>query len=71
MDDIITGVKHYNMEKIACNHCTGWIWAEKALKSGLPIVEGTDKFRSYKKVGTLSNANTSNVYTGNGDVVVF
>lgn len=71
MDDIIAGVKHYDMKKIACNHCTGWIWAEKALKSGLPIVEGTDKFRSYKKVGTLSNANTSNVYTGNGDVVVF
>jgi len=71
MDDIIAGVKHYNMKKIACNHCTGWIWAEKAVKAGLPIVPGTDKFKSYKKVGTLAKANTSNVYTGNGDVVVF
>jgi len=71
MDDIITGVKQYNMKKIACNHCTGWIWAEKAVKAGLPIVKGTDKFRSYKKVGTLAKANTSNIYTGNGDIVVF
>lgn len=71
MDDIIKGVKQCNMTKIACNHCTGWIWAEKAVKSGLPIVPGTDKFKSYKKVGTLAKANTTNIYTGNGDVVVF
>ncbi len=71
MDDIISGVQQYDMKKIACNHCTGWIWAEKAVKAGLPIVKGTDKFRSYKKVGTLAKANTSNIYTGNGDVVVF
>lgn len=71
MDDIIAGVKHFNMQKIACNHCTGWIWAEKAVKAGLPIVPGTDAFKSYKKVGTLAKANTTNVYTGNGDVVVF
>ena len=71
MDDIIAGVQQYDMKKIACNHCTGWIWAEKAVKAGLPIVKGTDKFRSYKKVGTLAKANTSNIYTGNGDTVVF
>ncbi|MEE4264790.1 MAG: MBL fold metallo-hydrolase [Desulfobacteraceae bacterium] len=71
MDDIIAGVKQYDMQKIACNHCTGWIWAEKAVNAGLPIVSGTDKFLSYKKVGTLAKANTSNVYTGNGDTVVF
>ena len=71
LDDIIAGDQQYDMKKIACNHCTGWIWAEKAVNAGLPIVRGTDKFRSYKKVGTLANSNTSNIYTGNGDIVVF
>ncbi|MBR9980595.1 MAG: MBL fold metallo-hydrolase [Desulfatitalea sp.] len=71
MDDIITGLKQYKMEKIACNHCTGWIWAEKAANAGLPIVMGTDSNLSYKKVGTLARAKTSNVYIGNGDSVTF
>jgi 7,8-dihydropterin-6-yl-methyl-4-(beta-D-ribofuranosyl)aminobenzene 5'-phosphate synthase len=70
-DDIIQGVKRFNMSKIACNHCTGWIWAERAEKAGLPIVHGTDKHESYKKVGTLAHSKTENVYLGNGDSVVF
>ena len=70
-DDIITGVKHFNMKKVACNHCTGWVWAEKALAAGIPIVKGTDTNKSYKKVGTLAKAKTSNLYIGNGDSVVF
>jgi 7,8-dihydropterin-6-yl-methyl-4-(beta-D-ribofuranosyl)aminobenzene 5'-phosphate synthase len=37
-DDLIQGVKALKMTKIACNHCTGWIWAEKAAQAGLPIV---------------------------------
>jgi 7,8-dihydropterin-6-yl-methyl-4-(beta-D-ribofuranosyl)aminobenzene 5'-phosphate synthase len=71
MDDLIQGVKALNMKKIACNHCTGWIWAEKAAQMGLPIVKGTNKNLSYKKTGTLSKAKTSNVYLGNGDNIVF
>ena len=70
-DDIIQGVKRFNMSKIACNHCTGWIWAERAKKAGLPIVHGTDKHESYKKVGTLAHSKEENVYLGNGDSVVF
>jgi len=70
-DDIIVGMKQYNMSMIACNHCTGWIWAEKAEAAGLPIVHGTAKNFSYKKQGTLSHSHTSNVYTGNGDTVFF
>jgi 7,8-dihydropterin-6-yl-methyl-4-(beta-D-ribofuranosyl)aminobenzene 5'-phosphate synthase len=46
MDDLIQGVKALNMKKIACNHCTGWIWAEKAAQMGLPIVKGTNKPKS-------------------------
>jgi len=71
MDDILKGVKAMNMTKVACNHCTGWIWAEKADKMGIPIVHGTNKNLSYKKTGTLAKANTSNVYLGNGDEVIF
>lgn len=70
-DDIIKGVKRFNMSKIGCNHCTGWIWAQRAENAGLPIVHGTDKHESYKKVGTLAHSKTSNVYLGNGDEVVF
>ena len=70
-DDIIKGVKHFGMKKIGCNHCTGWIWAEKAEQAGLPIVHGTDKNLSYKKVGSLARAKTSNVYLGNGDEMIF
>ncbi|MCK9230178.1 MAG: MBL fold metallo-hydrolase [Syntrophales bacterium] len=71
MDDLIQGLKAMKMTKIGCNHCTGWIWAEKAAREGLAIVEGTDKNLSYKKVGTLARAKTSNVYLGNGDDIVF
>ena len=71
MDDVIAGIQGYKMEKIACNHCTGRIWAKKAIQAGLPIVKGTDKFRSCKKVGKLAKASTSNLYTSNGDTVVF
>ena len=71
MDDLIKGVKAMNMTKIGCNHCTGWIWAEKAAAAGLPIVHGTNKNLSYKKTGTLAQAKTSNVYLGNGDEIVF
>jgi 7,8-dihydropterin-6-yl-methyl-4-(beta-D-ribofuranosyl)aminobenzene 5'-phosphate synthase len=70
-DDLIQGVKALKMTKIACNHCTGWIWAEKAAQAGLPIVRGTNKNLSYKKTGTLAKAKTSNVYIGNGDEVFF
>ncbi len=32
-DDIIKGVKAFKIQKLGCNHCTGWIWAEKAAES--------------------------------------
>lgn len=71
MNETIIGIRQCQMQKIACNHCTGRIWAEKAILSGLPIVPGTDRFRSYKKMGALAAASTHNIYTGNGDSVVF
>jgi replication protein C-like len=40
------------MEKMGCNHCTGWMWAEKAITHGVPIVKGTDAYLSYPKQST-------------------
>lgn len=68
-DDIVKGVKSFKIEKVACNHCTGWIWAEKALEAGIPVVKGTDNYKSYKKQSTVAKA--SNVYLANGDSITF
>ena len=68
-DDIIKGVKAFKIQKLGCNHCTGWIWAEKAAASGVPVVNGTDKYKTYKKFSTV--AKTSNVFLTNGDTVTF
>lgn len=71
MDKIITAMGQSDMKKIACNHCTGRVWAKKAIEAGLPIVKGTDAFLSYKKVSTLTEDGPLNLYTGNGDTVIF
>ncbi|MBW2040937.1 MAG: MBL fold metallo-hydrolase [Deltaproteobacteria bacterium] len=68
-DDIIKGVKAFKIQKLGCNHCTGWIWAEKAAAAGIPVVKGTNKYKSYKKTSTVAKA--SNVFLTNGDTVVF
>ncbi len=68
-DDIIKGVNAFQIQKLGCNHCTGWIWAEKAAASGVPVVKGTDKYKEYKKYSTVAKA--SNVFLTNGDYVTF
>jgi 7,8-dihydropterin-6-yl-methyl-4-(beta-D-ribofuranosyl)aminobenzene 5'-phosphate synthase len=68
-DDIIKGVKAFKIQKLACNHCTGWIWAEKAAAAGIPVVKGTDKYKSYKRQSTVATA--SNAFLTNGDHVIF
>ncbi|MGD1970583.1 MAG: MBL fold metallo-hydrolase [Desulfobacterales bacterium] len=68
-DDIIKGVKAFKIQKLGCNHCTGWIWAEKAAAAGVPVVKGTDKYKEYKRTSTVAKA--SNVFLTNGDHVVF
>jgi 7,8-dihydropterin-6-yl-methyl-4-(beta-D-ribofuranosyl)aminobenzene 5'-phosphate synthase len=54
---------------VGCNHCTGWLFAEKAAEAGIPIVKGTDKYKSYKRTSTVAKA--SNVFLTNGDIVTF
>ena len=68
-DDIIKGVKAFKIKRLGCNHCTGWIWAEKAAAEGVPVIKGTDKYKTYKKFSTV--AKTSNVFLTNGDTVTF
>jgi hypothetical protein len=47
-DSIIDEVKALGMEKMGCDHCTGWMWAEKAASHGVPIIKGTDAYLSYR-----------------------
>jgi 7,8-dihydropterin-6-yl-methyl-4-(beta-D-ribofuranosyl)aminobenzene 5'-phosphate synthase len=68
-DDIIKGVKAFKIKKLACNHCTGWIWAEKAAAAGVPVVKGTNKYKTYKRQSTVATA--SNAFLTNGDSIVF
>jgi len=68
-DDIIKGVKNFKIKKLGCNHCTGWIWAEKAAAAGVPVVKGTNKFKEYKRTSTV--AKDTNVFLTNGDYVTF
>ncbi len=68
-NDIIKGVKAFKLKKVGCNHCTGWIWADKAAQAGVPVVKGTNKYKTYKKFSTV--AKTNNVFLTNGDTVVF
>jgi 7,8-dihydropterin-6-yl-methyl-4-(beta-D-ribofuranosyl)aminobenzene 5'-phosphate synthase len=68
-DDIIKGVKAFKIQKLGCNHCTGWIWAERAAEAGIPVVKGTNKYKEYKRTSTV--AKESNVFLTNGDHVVF
>ena len=48
-DSIIDEVKALGMERMGCNHCTGWMWAEKAASHGVPIIKGTDTYLGYPK----------------------
>jgi len=68
-DDVIAGVKAFKLKKVAANHCTGWVWAEKAAAAGVPIVKGTDTFKTYKRQSLVARA--SNAYLTNGDTVLF
>jgi 7,8-dihydropterin-6-yl-methyl-4-(beta-D-ribofuranosyl)aminobenzene 5'-phosphate synthase len=68
-DDVIKGALSFKPQKMGCNHCTGWIWAEKAAQAGLPIVKGTDTYKTYKRVSSV--AGSSNVFLANGDTVTF
>lgn len=68
-DRIIDDVKALGMTKMGCNHCTGRMWAEKALSHGVPLIRGTDAYLRYPKIP--AEAGGSRAYLGNGDSVTF
>lgn len=68
-DTIIGEIKALGMTKMGCNHCTGWMWAEKAAAHGVPIIRGTDAYLSYPK--RSAQAKGSHAFLGNGDSVTF
>lgn len=70
-DDIIRGVKNMKLEELACNHCAGWIWAQKAHAQGLPIVLGSDKYKEYERLPVVGEGAKDNVFMRNGDVHLF
>ena len=65
------GREAYRPQEIACNHCTGWVWATKARSMGLPIVLGTQKYKEFRKTPTTGPGATENVYLRNGDTIAF
>jgi 7,8-dihydropterin-6-yl-methyl-4-(beta-D-ribofuranosyl)aminobenzene 5'-phosphate synthase len=68
-DSIIDEITQLGMEKMGCNHCTGWMWAEKAATHGVPIIKGSDAYLSYPK--RSAQAKGSHAFLGNGDSVTF
>jgi 7,8-dihydropterin-6-yl-methyl-4-(beta-D-ribofuranosyl)aminobenzene 5'-phosphate synthase len=60
LDPVISGMAAMNLQKVAANHCTGIVAIEKMIAANIPVVRGTAKYGS-----------KSNLYMGNGDVVVF
>jgi 7,8-dihydropterin-6-yl-methyl-4-(beta-D-ribofuranosyl)aminobenzene 5'-phosphate synthase len=59
-DDLVIGLKKWELEKIGCNHCTGITTARKFVDVHYPVVRGTARFRS-----------KSDVYLGNSDTITF
>ncbi|MDX2479053.1 MAG: MBL fold metallo-hydrolase, partial [Desulfuromusa sp.] len=59
-DDLVISLRNYDFDRIGCNHCTGILCANKFIKQGYPVIEGTARFRSKDKA-----------YLGNGDVITF
>ena len=45
-DDLVIGLKKWNLQQVGCNHCTGLITAQKFVDAGYPVVKGTARFRS-------------------------
>lgn len=59
-DDLVIGLKKWDLKQVGCNHCTGLITAQKFVDAGYPVVKGTARFRS-----------KTNNYLGNGDIITF
>jgi len=59
-DDLVRSINNYKVDKLGCNHCTGYITVEKMIAAGVPVVKGS-----------ASNKTKRDIYLGNGDTIVF
>lgn len=59
-DDLVRSINNYKVDKLGCNHCTGYITVEKMINAGVPVIKGT---------GT--NKTKRDIYLGNGDIIEF
>lgn len=59
-DDLVLALHNYGIEKLGCNHCTGYVTAEKMVAAQLPVVKGTAQHKSKR-----------DIYLGNGDSLIF
>jgi 7,8-dihydropterin-6-yl-methyl-4-(beta-D-ribofuranosyl)aminobenzene 5'-phosphate synthase len=60
LDAVIKCLQATKFQKVAVNHCTGWIAAQKMVAANIPVVKGTAKYGS-----------RNDLYLGNGDEVIF
>lgn len=58
-DDLVRTIRNYKVERLACNHCTGYITVEKMIAAGVPVVKGTAR-----------NKTRRDIYLGNGDTMI-
>lgn len=58
-DDLVLALDKYGVEKLGCNHCTGYLTAEKMIAAGLPLIKGTAQHKSKR-----------DLYLGNGDTLL-
>jgi 7,8-dihydropterin-6-yl-methyl-4-(beta-D-ribofuranosyl)aminobenzene 5'-phosphate synthase len=59
-EELLDKLKSYRVERWACNHCTGQLTMQKMLERGMPVERGGARHGS-----------RSDLYVGNGDVVIF
>jgi len=59
-DDLVLSIPRYNIQRIGCNHCTGYITVEKMLAAKIPVIKGSAKHLTKR-----------DIYLGNGDTLAF
>lgn len=58
-DDLVLALHNYGLRTLGCNHCTGYVTAEKFVTVGLPVVRGTARHKSKR-----------DIFLGNGDTMI-
>lgn len=59
-EELLDKLKAFRLQRLACNHCTGVLTVQKMLERGMPVVRGS-----------AGHGSQSELYLGNGDMIVF